>query len=140
ALSPDGRWALAWRTSSSQLMLLPTGVGEAKTLSVPGLTSVPWGTWFPDSRRVLFAAEANGRFRIYLQELDGGEARPIGPPEITPRPPSELPEASTGVSPDGRMLVAEGQSGVVLIAVESGQLRPCPGSEPGDRPVRWSAD
>jgi eukaryotic-like serine/threonine-protein kinase len=140
ALAPDGRWALAWRTSSSQLMLLPTGVGEAKTLSVPGLTSVPWGTWFPDSRRVLFAAEANGRFRIYLQELDGGEARPIGPPEITPRPPSEIPEASTGVSPDGRMLVAEGQSGVVLIAVESGQLRPCPGSEPGDRPVRWSAD
>jgi hypothetical protein len=38
------------------------------------------------------------------------------------------------------MLVAEGQSGVVLIAVDSGQLRPCPGSEPGDRPVRWSTD
>jgi WD40-like Beta Propeller Repeat len=83
ALSPDGKWALAWRTSSSQLVLLPTGVGEAQTLSVPAMTSVAWGTWFPDSRRVLFAAETNGRFRIYVRELGGGETRPIGPPEFT---------------------------------------------------------
>jgi Tol biopolymer transport system component len=140
ALSPDGKWALAWRTSSSQLVLLPTGVGEAQTLSVPATTSVAWGAWFPDSRRVLFAAETNGRFRIYVRELGGGETRPIGPPEFTLPSSLEAAEAATGVSPDGRTLVAAGHDGVVLLAVESGQLRPCPGSERGDRPVRWSAD
>jgi WD40-like Beta Propeller Repeat len=140
ALSPDGKWALAWRTSSSQLVLLPTGVGEAQTLSVPAMTSVAWGTWFPDSRRVLFAAETNGRFRIYVRELGGGETRPIGPPEFTLPSSLGAAEAATGVSPDGRTLVAAGHDGVVLLAVESGQLRQCPGGERGDQPVRWSAD
>jgi Tol biopolymer transport system component len=104
------------------------------------MTSVAWGTWFPDSRRVLFAAETNGRFRIYVRELGGGETRPIGPPEFTLPSSLGAAEAATGVSPDGRTLVAAGHDGVVLLAVDSGQLRPCPGSEPGDQPVRWSAD
>ncbi len=32
ALSPDGKWALATRTGPSQMVLLPTGVGQTRVL------------------------------------------------------------------------------------------------------------
>jgi Tol biopolymer transport system component len=133
ALSPDGKWALALRGSPPQLVLLPTGVGEEKTLAGAGrrLDSLEWATWFPDSRRILFTAEVNGQpSRAYVQDIEGGEARPIGPEGI--RRPL--------VSPDGRMLVARLHDQRVLLPVDGGQPRPCPGIEPRDRLLRWSAD
>jgi Tol biopolymer transport system component len=130
ALSPDGKWALALRGSPGQLVLLPTGVGEEKTLPGRGLT-YRWGGWFPDSRRVLFRAEAGGDPpRAYVQDIEGGEPRAIGPPGIGP----------PRVSPDGRTAVARLQSERVLFSLAGGQPRPCPGIEPEDRLIRWGAD
>ena len=60
ALSPDGKWALSILTSPSRLVLLPTGAGQARDLTRPGLTYLG-GAWFIDSRRVLFAAESQRR-------------------------------------------------------------------------------
>jgi hypothetical protein len=137
ALSPDGKWALARRTSPSRLVLLPTGVGEAGTLTGPELTYLG-GTWFHDSRHVLFAALANGEpSRIYMQDINGGQQRAIGPPGI-----SGLREGDfeVRVSPDGRALVAWRQNETVLLAVDGGAPRPCPGLEPGEWPIRWSSD
>jgi Tol biopolymer transport system component len=132
-LSPDGKWAVALRGSPAQLVLLPTGVGEEKTVAGAGrrLDSVEWATWFPDSRRILFTAEVNGQpSRAYAQDIEGGEARPIGPEGL--RRPL--------VSPDGRTLVARLHDQRVLLPVDGGPPRLCPGIEPRDRLLRWSAD
>jgi len=129
ALSPDGKWALALRLSPSRLVLLPTGVGEAKTLPGSGLTHFS-GSWFPDSKRVVFMAESAGEERLYEQAIDGGEPRTIGAPGLG------FPRAS----PDGRVLLARRQDAWVLVAVDGGGPRTCPGVEPEDAPLTWSAD
>ena len=51
ALSPEGRWAATIpRNAPTQLVLLPTGVGEARSLGTRGLTYVG-AAWFPDGKR-----------------------------------------------------------------------------------------
>jgi hypothetical protein len=129
ALSPDGTWALARRTSPSRLVLLPTGVGEAKTLPGEGLTHFAGG-WFPDGRRVVFVAGTAGGIRSYEQAVDGGEPRAIGPAGTL----------GTLVSPDATTLLAGGPKGFVLVPLDGGEPRKCAGLEPGDQPIRWSAD
>ncbi len=131
-LSPDGKWALSELTSPSRLVLLPTGVGEGKTLTRPGLTYLGAGSWFPDSRRVLFTAAANGGpSHAYVQDVEGGEPRALGPPAIG-RPL---------VAPDSRTIVALAQDGKpILFSIDAGEARPCPGLESGDLPIRWTAD
>lgn len=132
ALSPDGKWASSLLASSSRLVLLPTGAGEAKDLTRPGMAYGSWGDWFPDSRRVVFLAEANGAPpRAYMQDIEGGEPRALGPEGIQ-RPI---------VSPDGRTVAALAQDGKpFLYPTEGGEPRPLRGLEPGDLWMRWSAD
>jgi hypothetical protein len=130
ALSPDGKWALSLLTSPSRLILLPTGAGQVRDLTRPGLTYL-WGARFIDSRRVLFAAESNGAPRAYAQDVDGGEPRAIGPEGIF----------SAVTSPDGRSLVAVLRSGKAsLHPIDGGEPRPLPGIEPGEWPIGWSTD
>jgi eukaryotic-like serine/threonine-protein kinase len=132
ALSPDGKWALSMLTSPARLMLLPTGVGEPRTLISPGLTYTGWGAWLPDSRRVLFTAAAKGgASRAYVQDIEGGDPAAIGPAAI--RHPT--------ASPDGKTIAALGPDGkAVLFSIDGGEARPCPGAEQGDWPIRWGAD
>jgi len=126
-LSPDGKWALSILTSPSRLILLPTGPGQTKDLTRPGLTYLGGG-WFPDGRRVAFIAEAQGARRTYGQDLDGGEPRTIGPAE------------TALVTPDGRSLVVVHDGKAYFEAIEGGEPRPIPGFEPGESPVTWSRD
>jgi hypothetical protein len=129
AVSPDGNWALARRSSPQRLVLLPTGVGEEKTLPGQGLTYVDGG-WFPDSRRFVFVARSADGLRSYEQNLDGGEPRPIGPAGTS----------GTLVSPDAKTLFAKGPDGFVLIPIEGGAPHKCSVLESEDQPIRWSAD
>ena len=58
-------------------------------------------TWFPDSRRVLFIAAAPGEGeRAYVQDIDGGQRKAVGPVGIGS--PSSIARR-----PDDRRLVAE---------------------------------
>jgi Tol biopolymer transport system component len=129
ALSRDGRWALARRSSPSRLVLLPTGVGEAKSVPGQGLTYLAGG-WFPDSRRFVFVAASAGGVRSYEQALDGGEPKAIGPAGTS----------GTLVSPDAKTLLATGPNGFVLVPLEGGEPRKCADLESEDGPIRWSAD
>jgi hypothetical protein len=130
ALSPDGRWALSILTSPSRLVLLPTGVGQAKDLTRSGLTYVG-GAFFPDSRRVYFLANnASGQQAVYAQDIDGGEPRAVGP-------------AGTQralVSLDGRSMLVSDGSKAGLLPIDGGEPRTITGIEPGEWPISWSAD
>ena len=135
ALSPGGEWALAVRREpESRLVLLPTAGGAPKLFDRAGLTYQPWGCWFPDGRRVLFAANTPGRgTRLYAQDIEGGEPVCVSPGE-------EGVELTTthAVSPDGRRSAAVRHDGTVwLYDLGGGERTPVQGLEPGEVPVRW---
>jgi len=133
ALSPDGKLAVCLLTSPLRLVVVPTGAGERKILPGPELTSVGSATWFPDSRRVLFIAATQGEGeRTYIQDIEGGQRQAVGPAGIG--------SVRVSVSPDGQTIAASSPNGAILFSSDGTQLRPCRGTEPGDRPIQWSAD
>jgi hypothetical protein len=131
ALSPDGKWALATLSSPSRLIVLPTGPGQAKELTRPGLTYL-LAKWFPDGRRVVFVAqEKEGGRRTYVQDADGGEPRPVAPAGLT----------GLLVTPDGRSLVIRNGDGKAFLQpLDGGEPRPIAGIKPGELEIGWSSD
>jgi eukaryotic-like serine/threonine-protein kinase len=133
-LSPDGRWALtSFVDDANTLTFLPTGAGEPRTMKVPGFEIV--NGWFhPDGRRlVLLAIESGHAQRFYLMDPDAtGTPRPIT---------DEGMNYYCAFSPDGRRLAAAPADAAARIwPLDGGAAIPLPGSEPGDAPIRWSAD
>ncbi len=135
ALSPDGKWVLAdlGRLSPAPLTLLPTGAGEPKTLPKDSINHEPVpGSFLPDGRSVVFVgSEAGHTRRTWIQDLDGGKARPITPEGVV----------GAVLSPDGRFVVARGSDqSPAVYPVEGGPARPIEGLDPKDEILRWSAD
>jgi eukaryotic-like serine/threonine-protein kinase len=134
-ISPDGKWVLTAliRSTPSQIVLLPTGAGEPKTFPKDQIEHVsgPFGAFFPDGRRIVFAGYEPGRKpRTFVQDLSGGAARPVTPEGVVARL----------LSPDGQSLVTQSPEGMALTPVDGGPSRPIPGLKPDDRPVRFTAD
>jgi serine/threonine protein kinase/Tol biopolymer transport system component len=133
ALSPDGKWALALQAGPPpRLVLLPTGPGEEKRLTPSGLTEYYSAVWFPSGKRILFvAADSDGKPRSYVQDIDGGTARPIA---------GETMQAVL-VSPDEKLLAGIDFAGdYVLRPIDRGETRPIHGALPGDDLIQWSTD
>ena len=115
----DGRVLLSQLNWRIEVEALPRGASEERELTWLGASFLL--DISEDGDRVLFAAP-DGQ--------EGGAARPIGPEGIL-RPL---------VSPDGRTLVARLHDQRVLLPVDGGPPRACPGIEREDRLLRWSAD
>lgn len=135
ALSPDGQWALAIADDAfTQLALLPTRTGDVKPLPRgPIVEYLDWAVWAPDRRRVYIAGrEASDVRRTYVQDIDGGEPRPI------------TPDGFVGLllAPDGRTLATVDRYGEYYLYPVDGRSdpRPLPGYVDGDVLLQWSAD
>jgi tRNA A-37 threonylcarbamoyl transferase component Bud32/Tol biopolymer transport system component len=135
ALSPDGHWALALQEKTpQQLVLLPTGTGEARTLPRgPIVEYLDWAAWAADGRRIVFAGrEAGDVLRTYVQYVDGGDPRPV------------TPDGFVGLllSPDSQRIVAVDRYGEYYVCSidEQGEPTPLAGYRDGDVPLQWSAD
>ena len=133
-LSPDGRWALSIRlTRPSELVLLPTGAGQARTLPRGGVREYHWACFLPDGKRVLLVGNEEGRAtRLFVQDVGGGPPRPV-------TPEGTWMESNT-VTPDGRSVVAHAEGNLLFPVEGGGEGRPVPGLEAGDTPLRWSVD
>ncbi|HEY3205069.1 MAG TPA: protein kinase [Thermoanaerobaculia bacterium] len=140
ALSPDGQWVLTrLYTQPPRLLLLPTGAGQPRPVPAgEGLHYEEWGQFLPGGSRIAFTATEAGRGRrIYVQDLAGGKPRPVTRDAAV----GFAPINSHGVSPDGRFVAALGTDDrVTLFPLEGGEPRLVFGADPGDRPLRWSAD
>jgi hypothetical protein len=134
-LSPDGRWALSviLGASDAQLVLLPTGAGEAKKLPRAGL-SLQRPDWLPDGNRVFFTGNEPGHGpRIYLQDVVGGKPR-----ALTPEGYRCFPK---GASPDGKFVAARGpDQKIYLYPLEGGEPIPLPALTGLDIPIQWTSD
>jgi DNA-binding winged helix-turn-helix (wHTH) protein/Tol biopolymer transport system component len=131
-LSPDGRWAVSI-VSSTQLTLLPTGVGTVRRLERGNIEQYGDGVhWLPGGKQIVFPGnEAGGADRCFLQNIDGGGPRPV------------TPEGTRFcmVSPDGRWILAAGMAGhgPRLYAMDGGEERAIPGLLPGES-IAWTSD
>jgi eukaryotic-like serine/threonine-protein kinase len=139
ALSPDGKWVISkLPKAGAPIVLLPTGTGEPREIRSEGLSvnlgSRSWSAWLPDGNRLVLAGREgkHGLDRLFIQDLDTGKPRPISPEGVG---------GAFAVSPDGRLVAAEGPDGkIVLYPVAGGQSRPVQGAAEGDLPLQWSAD
>jgi hypothetical protein len=84
-LSADGRWVIAQKLdpSPTQLILLPTGAGDVRTLTNDALTHDA-ARFLPDGKRFIFMGSEPGKApRLWVQNLDGGTPRPLTPEGIS---------------------------------------------------------
>jgi hypothetical protein len=130
-LSPDARWAAAIIAAPPQLVLYPTGSGEAVRIAngvLEGLNSVEW---FPDGQQLLVCgSEATRAPRCYRQDLAGSPPVPVTPEGVM-----------ASVAPDGRTLLLRLSDGAFqLSSVDGGTPRPVSGLAAGDRHIAWSRD
>jgi Tol biopolymer transport system component len=133
ALSPNGKWALAIDLAPpSHLVLLPTGVGEARPLPRHTIQEFQTAWWLGDEQ-VMFAGNEPGHgARIYVMDLAGGPPR-----AVTPEGRLALDDA---VSPDGRYVVGMTDVEGKIYPVAGGEPRPILGLEPGEIPIGWGPD
>lgn len=133
-LSPDKNWVLNEKLNQ-EVWLLPVGPGEPRRVSPPGFTC-RWASFLPDGKQVILLAQKDkGPFRIWIENLEGGEPRPISPDSI---------EGSL-VSPDGKWVLAGPDSDLteratLLVPINGGAPVPIAGLGPRDYPIGWTAD
>jgi serine/threonine protein kinase len=137
-LSPDGKWVLTILYTPLQLMLLPTGAGEARPLERGPIEQYGPGTsWLPDGRRIVFQGREPGHdWRLYLQGIEGGPPRPI-----TPEGTKADFLRGISVSPDSRLVIAlDAQHQRSFYPIEGGTPQPISGLESEDEIIGWSSD
>jgi Tol biopolymer transport system component/predicted Ser/Thr protein kinase len=133
ALSPDGKWALARpNITPSPMVLLPTGVGEAKPLTHDSINHL-WAHWLPDGKRLVFLGNEVGHgFRLYMESPGEGKPTPISPEGVNP---------PVAISPKGDFVASVGPDHkIYLYPVDNGQPVPVSGTEPDEAPTGWSGD
>lgn len=143
ALSPDAKFALVRVTAAPQrLGLIPTGAGETKMLAPVESDAVfyqPWACFFPDGRRILFAANRRDKgTQLYVQDIgadgDGGE-----PVCITPENEGVEISSPHSISPDGqRIAIINSENSACLFEIKTGQWTLLENPEKDFLPVRWS--
>jgi hypothetical protein len=138
ALSPDGRFALAVlvHAQPQQLIVVPTGAGETRTLEPGPVVRYSRAVWDPGGRRVVLSGfDGQDVERVYLQDADGG------PPRAVTKDDVGLPRLGRPVSPDGRRVVALGPDGLpALYPLAGGDPSGLPGFGEDDLPICWTPD
>jgi Tol biopolymer transport system component len=132
ALSPDGKWVacIVNNGPKTELTLLPTGAGEARNVSTPGM-HYEHVEWFPDGQKLLFTGiPTGGRMRTYLEDVRGGAPMPVTAEGVV----------ATGVSPDGKYVTAVDGGKLNLLAIAGAEPRAALDIQPGESVLRWSAD
>jgi eukaryotic-like serine/threonine-protein kinase len=131
-VSPDGRWALALTYVPPQLMLYPTGPGQARRLDHGEFQVFIAARFFPDGDRLLVCGNQPGHTsRCYLRPLAEGPLSPL------------TPEGTDygWVSPDGRQVVAHLTSGSYQVyPVQGGESLSIPSLSAHDEVLGWSQD
>ena len=133
SLSADGKWAATVLHTPPQIVILPTGTGQPRTLERSGIEEYSVATWFPDGKRILFTGREPGRgMRCYVQEIiDGARARPVTPEGVV----------GTQVSPDGKFVIATNTSNqTFLYPFDGGQPLPFAGLAAGEKIICWTSD
>ena len=113
--------------------MLPVGVGEPRTLTLPKNFDRYWGEgarWLPDGALLVGAVEHGTDPRLYIQKTNG-ELRAISPPGLV---------SALIVSPDGQRVLMSMDGKALMLSINGGDVVPVKAVEDGEQPVAWSAD
>ncbi len=141
-LSPDGKWISGFTVvegNKRQFRLLPTGAGEERPLSIPGLTfSVPFG-WVADEQYILVGLEKGKEYpqswRCFFWDARTNAVRPVCPEGI--------PDDMMYVSPDRKWVLSQvpGGGSFALYPIAGGDPKPVPGFNPKkEYTTGWRSD
>lgn len=132
ALSPDGKWLLSVQEqdpSETGFMLQPIRAGNPMRIET-GLQFIRRAAWLPDSKTVVFDANAKGhKPRVWIQEIGGGPPRPVTPEG----------EQFVALSGDTRELLARGPNAFSIYPLSGGPPRPIPFLGPQDDVAGFAA-
>jgi dipeptidyl aminopeptidase/acylaminoacyl peptidase len=141
-LSPDGRLALGLipHTSRDDLVLYPTGAGEARRLEPGSIERYTSGHWFADGTRIAVCGNSPNRpNHCFEQDVKGGALRPL----------FADPADDAWPSPDGmRVLIhlnqretSNGNDSSWVVSAKSGAPHPVASIRNSiDTVVGWSSD
>ena len=117
----------------SQIVLLPIGTGSPRQVTDDAINHLD-SYWLPDGKRFVFlGVEPGHRPRLYMQDLDGKQAKAISP--------EGYDSIGAPVSPDGRYFVARCPDlKPCLIALDGGKTQMIPGATRTDIPIQWTSD
>ena len=131
-LSPDGKWAAAIIAAPAQLVLYPTGPGDAIRLGIAPIDEPHLG------------GMVSGRHAAARVRVGGRRTRRAATASTAPgSPPAPLtPEGVLAtLAPDGKtLLLAMPDGGFQLSSIDGGPPRPVHGLRSGDRQIAWSRD
>ena len=134
AFSPDGAWAISTVIApESQMILLPTSVGERRVLPREGL-DVFNADFLPDGKTIVFTGTEPGRgTRLYLRDVAGGKPRALTPEGYS------LFRGT--VSPDAKSAIVSGPDGKIYsYPLAGGEPSALPGLTAAFRPIRYVPD
>jgi len=129
--SPDGKWVAARLADPPGVVIYPVGAGEPRHLEGGPLEQFHAVQWYPDSENVLISGNEPGHaLRDYRQSIAGGPPEPVTPEGVDGR-----------LSPNGKMILAEGDSGTwQLYPLDGTGPRQIAGVQPGDYLAAWSSN
>jgi hypothetical protein len=143
ALSPDASHALLKvedarpdggpLSPAIHLEVVPVGAGGAERLPAGPLATIAWAAFVPGSSRIVMQAAERGKGeRFYLQDLGGGDPRPLSAEGIYVN--------GDPLSPDGTLLAATLKGKPMLVPLDGSPPRDLPGLADGQVPIGWTAD
>jgi eukaryotic-like serine/threonine-protein kinase len=134
--SSDVKWTAALDPIHlEQLRIIPTGMGEARTLNAPAGQKYMTATWMPDSKRLLVMASAAGRPVLYVQDVANGAIRQV---TTGNRYSIMFDSIPMNVSPDGKYCVTtDGENHYWLQPIDGGEPSEIKGMIEGDFPLQW---
>jgi len=139
SFSFDGKWVLALDpTNLQRLRVIPTGVGEARTLSAPPGTEYLNAAWVPGGRQIVVLAQAPGHtLATYIQDLETGAVRQIGKQGQYLWTVAESGSLGS-VSPDGKgFITTDGEKHYWVQPMDGGEPSQIKGLSPDDFPLGW---
>src|SRR3990172_982022 len=130
-LSPDGKWASAIIATPPQLVVYPTGAGEAIRIDAGPIERYGSAEWFPDGTRLLVCgAEAARAPRCFEQDLASSPPTPLTPEGVL-----------ATLAPDGRTLLLTMPDGSFhLSSIHFCAAQPVDALRAEDRQIAWSGD
>ncbi len=138
SFSFDGKWVLALDpTNLRHMRVIPTGVGEALTLSAPPGMEYIGAAWVPGGKHLVILVQAPGHaLATYIQDLETGSVRQVGKEGRYLWTVGEQGIASA--SPDGKAFIAtDGEKRYWVQPMDGGEASEIKGLSAGDLPLEW---
>ena len=140
AFSPDDKWLAGFTTQDGvtrKFVLLPTGTGEEKEVTVPGLvkgSGILVG-WLPGEQNYLVIGALPGKkWQLFAWDAVVGTVRPVSPEGMSG-------EGLPLLSPDGRRFFHRGPDAALHVySISDGKQADMHGLTPHDIPAGWYMD